>query len=153
MSDRLGTLWRKMAAMRDPVRMTRRRRNRMGHLVRTRSAHKFASMSRGWACIVRRDPCVFCGLGPGERGQTLEHVEPVAAGGGPEWYNLAGACKRCNQAKGDTPLLLFMLGRERERRRRLALEAARSRPPAPLPPTRPLPRHAGFKFADVIRWR
>ena len=35
---------------------------------------------------------------------TIDHVKPVAHGGGNEMENLVPACKRCNSAKGDLTL-------------------------------------------------
>lgn len=69
-----------------------------------------------WRLILFGDPCVYCG---GEV-ETLDHVQPLAHNGGNHWANLTGACRSCNQRKGATPLLLFLMGTTyRQMRRRL----------------------------------
>lgn len=154
MTDRLWTLARKMAAMRPPRRLFTRRRDVQGNPIRARKAHNRSGMGRGWARIVLLDPCVYCGMRPAEgRKNTLEHVVPIASGGGPDWTNLAGACKRCNQAKGDTPLVLFLLGRERYRREVMARRGELARPPVSRPVYPPIPRHSGFKLGEAMRWK
>jgi len=62
-----------------------------------------------WERTLRGDPCAYCG-GPGG---TLDHIEPTAEGGANRMANLTGACDRCNQAKGTTSLLAFLLERTR----------------------------------------
>lgn len=60
--------------------------------------------------VLRRDGdlCSYCGAAcePG-----LDHVEPVARGGGHEPENLVAACQACNSSKCDTPLLLWLAQR------------------------------------------
>lgn len=53
------------------------------------------------------DPCPFCG----ERSETFDHIQPQAEGGSHHWSNIVGACPRCNLAKSDSALLLFLLAR------------------------------------------
>jgi DNA polymerase III alpha subunit len=63
--------------------------------------------SVGYAELVRRDPCSYCG----EPGGTVDHIEPVALGGSNDVENLTGACKNCNSRKRTRPLLVFLLER------------------------------------------
>lgn len=55
--------------------------------------------------ILRRDPCAYCG----GRADAIDHIEPLARGGGNTWENLASACGSCNSKKRDKVLLLFLL--------------------------------------------
>lgn len=68
--------------------------------------------------------CVYCGarVAPGDaRGQapvgvrlaTLDHVEPVSAGGSNAIDNLVTACADCNASKGDDDLGAFLARRNR----------------------------------------
>jgi len=41
------------------------------------------------------DRCLYCGVGGGE----VDHVIPIARGGGHEISNLAPACRGCNRRK------------------------------------------------------
>lgn len=65
--------------------------------------------ARGWQALVRRDVCSFCG----ERAVDADHIDPLSGGGDNRYGNFTGACRRCNRAKRDKPLLLFMLERAR----------------------------------------
>lgn len=57
--------------------------------------------------ILLKDPCSYCGA-PSE---TIDHIEPVSKGGKHEVTNITGACKSCNSAKSDKPLLIFLVQR------------------------------------------
>jgi hypothetical protein len=57
------------------------------------------------AVEMRRDPCAYC---QAARGDTLDHIRARTQGGTND-YNRIGACKRCNDMKGSTPLLLFLV--------------------------------------------
>gem|GEM_PF-5052972 len=64
--------------------------------------------------MLRRDPCAYCG----ERGAagTVDHVDPRSRatrglGTVHGWVNTAGACARCNGAKRDLGLLVFLYRR------------------------------------------
>lgn len=64
-----------------------------------------------WLALARRDPCAYC-ADAGSAG-TVDHVEPrsrAARGlGTPHgWINTVGACVRCNGAKRDLGLLIFL---------------------------------------------
>lgn len=54
--------------------------------------------------ILRSDPCAYCG-GPAG---TIDHIEPVIAGGSNDWDNLTAACNNCNSQKRKSPLLIFL---------------------------------------------
>jgi 5-methylcytosine-specific restriction endonuclease McrA len=45
--------------------------------------------------------CQYCGEKPGQAALTVDHVIPRSRGGEHAWSNLATACKRCNQRKGN----------------------------------------------------
>ena len=67
-----------------------------------------------WMRLLRSDPCAYCHR-PGPAG-TLDHIEPRcrparAPGGAHCWTNYTGACGRCNAAKADRPLLVFLAAR------------------------------------------
>ena len=57
--------------------------------------------------VLQSDPCCYCGA-PSEH---IDHIIPVARGGTGGWGNLTAACRRCNQSKNATPLLLWMADR------------------------------------------
>lgn len=59
-----------------------------------------------WPSVLRRDPCVYCH----DTAPTLDHIVPLARNGSNHWTNLAPACGSCNQAKGHTDLLMFLIG-------------------------------------------
>ena len=64
-----------------------------------------------WQALLRRDPCSYCGA-RGASG-TVDHVDPrsrPARGLGTVhgWINTVGACARCNGAKRDLGLLVFL---------------------------------------------
>jgi hypothetical protein len=63
-----------------------------------------------WADVLRADPCSYCGV----RGKmTLDHVDPRSrtkeSRGKPNVANAAAACYSCNQRKGPTGLLRFLI--------------------------------------------
>jgi hypothetical protein len=64
-----------------------------------------------WSDVVKRDPCAYCG----GRSDTEEHVIPRSKGGSNQATNIVGACRACNAAKKDQPLLQFLIIRRRER--------------------------------------
>lgn len=45
--------------------------------------------------------CQYCGKTFSTRALTIDHVIPRAKGGETSWYNVASACKPCNQKKKD----------------------------------------------------
>lgn len=56
--------------------------------------------------IFKRDgfSCMYCGAHPPEVLLHVDHITPVADGGGNETENLITSCERCNLGKGATPL-------------------------------------------------
>lgn len=54
--------------------------------------------------VLRRDGhrCRYCGAGAGDSGLTVDHVLPVALGGGDGPDNLVAACRDCNSGKTST---------------------------------------------------
>lgn len=56
--------------------------------------------------IFKRDKftCVYCGRTPPAVVLEVDHMNPVAAGGGDEPSNLFTACEDCNAGKSDRPL-------------------------------------------------
>jgi 5-methylcytosine-specific restriction endonuclease McrA len=57
--------------------------------------------------ILLGDPCSYCGA-PAEH---IDHIDPLARGGSPDWDNLTAACASCNTSKQARPLLGFLLDR------------------------------------------
>lgn len=55
--------------------------------------------------ILRRDghTCRYCGAKAPEAALTVDHVIPVALGGGDEPNNLVAACSDCNSGKSSVP--------------------------------------------------
>lgn len=53
--------------------------------------------------------CLYCGL----LATTIDHVIPQARGGSWHITNLVASCQECNQAKGDFPLVEFLIHRAR----------------------------------------
>jgi hypothetical protein len=56
--------------------------------------------------VFKRDGfvCMYCGSHPPEVLLHVDHITPVAEGGGNEMDNLIASCDRCNLGKGATPL-------------------------------------------------
>lgn len=52
-----------------------------------------------------KEACVYCG----EPADTTDHIKPRSKDGTGNWNNQAPACRICNGAKGDMPLLLFLV--------------------------------------------
>ncbi len=64
-----------------------------------------------WLALLRRDPCSYCGAAGGSG--TVDHVDPRSrpargVGSVHGWINTVGACARCNGAKRDLGLLVFL---------------------------------------------
>lgn len=58
-----------------------------------------------------RDPCAYCGR---HGADVLDHIVARARGGENRWTNYTGACNGCNYSKRATPLLSFLLPRNRQ---------------------------------------
>lgn len=56
--------------------------------------------------IFKRDGfrCAYCGCTPIDGVLHVDHIKPVADGGGHEDENLITACDKCNMGKSDVPL-------------------------------------------------
>ena len=67
-----------------------------------------------WQSLLRRDPCSYCGGGAASG--TVDHVDARSRGARGVgtvhgWINTVGACARCNGAKRDLGLLVFLYRR------------------------------------------
>jgi 5-methylcytosine-specific restriction endonuclease McrA len=53
--------------------------------------------------LYKRDghACQYCGLNPGTRNLTIDHVMPRSRGGQTDWLNCVVACVQCNVRKGN----------------------------------------------------
>lgn len=88
----------------------RAHKRRMIHGSRQRRAlrHRLAE-AQNWRCCYCGGECDFLSA-------TIEHVQPLAFGGRDDWFNLAMACKGCNEMRG-RPITDFLQGsRARSRR-------------------------------------
>lgn len=56
--------------------------------------------------VFKRDEfkCSYCGSHPPDVLLEVDHIEPVAGGGGNDPSNLTTACRDCNRGKGASPL-------------------------------------------------
>lgn len=72
---------------------------RLVHYVRL--PHRKVPATR--AAVMLRDAyvCQYCGAMPGRQWLTVDHVAPRSRSGSHDWDNLATACTRCNQRKGN----------------------------------------------------
>jgi hypothetical protein len=59
----------------------------------------------GYLGVLGRDPCAYCG---GEA-THLDHIVPRSDGGSDDWTNRTAACATCNNYKGSTDLLRYLL--------------------------------------------
>lgn len=84
------------------------RRRRAANPERTRAEKRRRRTGRvidaDWLEVLYVDPCSYCG----NAGGTLDHIDPVSAGGTNEVDNLAGACLTCNTRKQAMPMLRFL---------------------------------------------
>ena len=52
--------------------------------------------------VLDRDKtCVYCGAEVAAKTGTIDHIIPIARGGGYGLDNLVASCKTCNESKGD----------------------------------------------------
>lgn len=58
-----------------------------------------------WKAVLLADPCVYCGAKP----DGLDHIVPSSRRGSDAWTNRAPACRECDQIKGNTGLVVFLL--------------------------------------------
>ncbi len=87
-------------------RAARRRDPTKTRLENHRRRHE-APLDPDYARLLLGDPCSYCG-GPCEQ---IDHIVPVAAGGEGGAGNMTAACRSCNSAKRDKPLLTFLSSR------------------------------------------
>lgn len=87
----------------------------------TRRARKRAAPGRGISSAQRREIinaalglCAYCNE---RRPLALDHIEPLVRGGAHDPENIAPACKSCNSAKGDSPLLVWLALRSAQQTR------------------------------------
>lgn len=71
-------------------------------------------MPGGWASVLRRDPCAYCGA----PSTDIDHIVAIARGGAYGSQNLTGACDTCNSSKQARPLLAFLILRQIDFERR-----------------------------------
>ena len=76
--------------------LTRKQRKRLRRTLRRRLT--------GWLQY-RDDPCAYCQ----GTSTTVDHINARTFGGPDAPINRTGACARCNQLKGDTPVPLFIV--------------------------------------------
>ncbi|HWZ61025.1 MAG TPA: HNH endonuclease signature motif containing protein [Gemmatimonadaceae bacterium] len=92
---------------------------RTTHLTSQPTGRGAYTETRAWLLKQHGPICAYCGRKGSARGMTLDHVTPRR---GQIAYdrrdNLVLACKLCNAAKADTPLLAFLLA-DRTRAARL----------------------------------
>lgn len=79
------------------------------------------SHREAWMRVVRGDPCSYCSRVPfpcrfhNGGAATLDHIDaqsgPRRDDGLHAWTNYSGSCGRCNGAKSNKPLLLWLAGR------------------------------------------
>lgn len=74
---------------------------------RMRETRAYDATAKQYVALIVTDPCSYCN-GPGK---TIDHITPVASGGGDNWDNLTSACHSCNARKRTTPLVLFLAKR------------------------------------------
>lgn len=60
-----------------------------------------------WIGAIAKDPCCYCG----KAGGSIDHIVPRSVLKGAHWENKTGACRKCNSAKSDTPLLRYLARR------------------------------------------
>jgi 5-methylcytosine-specific restriction endonuclease McrA len=77
------------------------------HRDRAYRARRTPRIGGVWAPILGSDPCAYCGGPAGE----MDHIRALNDGGRHDIENIIPACRRCNAAKGDMPVLHFLLSR------------------------------------------
>lgn len=111
-----GREWRRDPANADRIRsikaayraLNREQRRRYG---RERWRTMAADVDAGVISVIRADPCAYCGS---RTDITIDHIEPLVAGGEHVPENVTAACRPCNASKRDRPLLAFLLERAAE---------------------------------------
>jgi len=81
----------------------------------SKGRRSYRHLSEKWVAILRKDPCSFCGV---RASITIDHIFPLSkfnelktysTFGPNNWENLTGVCWDCNEFKGTTKLLRFLV--------------------------------------------
>jgi 5-methylcytosine-specific restriction endonuclease McrA len=80
-----------------------------------------AQLHRDWKArhiAAQRGLCHYCAtpFDDAEHQATIDHVEPIARGGGDVFENTVAACRRCNTAKRDLDPREFLAALQMHRR-------------------------------------
>jgi 5-methylcytosine-specific restriction endonuclease McrA len=81
---------------------------------RARQSGTFASRDHAvidfyqFAAMAAFAPCAYCGQDPGTGRREVDHKTPFARGGAHSIDNLAIACRRCNNSKGEMTASEFL---------------------------------------------
>lgn len=85
------------------------------HVAREREKARALRKSAWWRQQVQAGVCHYCGRKVGTEALTLDHVVPVARGGGSTKGNVVPACDACNKEKKClTPAELILAELERD---------------------------------------
>ena len=109
--------WRRDPANADRIRAKKaayraQNRDRQRRYGRERWRALAAEIGPDLIGVIRADPCAYCGA---RDEVTIDHIEPLIAGGEHALENVTAACRQCNASKRTRPLLLFLLKRAEER--------------------------------------
>jgi 5-methylcytosine-specific restriction endonuclease McrA len=91
----------------DPIRIVETRRQAREQAYARRVGRDPISVE--YSAVLRGDPCSYCG----GLADAVDHIVPIANGGGNAWGNLTAACGSCNGQKRTRSLLVFLQGRVR----------------------------------------
>ena len=90
----------------DAIRLQRAKMNAR------RRGLKVDAETNAYIATIINDPCSYCGRN--DLKIEIDHIIPVSAGGGGLYNNLAPACRSCNRAKAQMPLLRYLIRRVKE---------------------------------------
>lgn len=76
-----------------------------------RRTNKLGLLDKTYKQIVSLDPCGLCGHELDHQQIAVDHIEPLRNGGTDGWRNYTALCRKCNAAKGNKTLILFMAER------------------------------------------
>lgn len=97
--NRQKSLEKQRAYRQSPRGMAVRAAHRM-----KRKGTPFTESGVAFAQILLSDPCSYCGA----TSSVVDHIDPVARGGGGDYDNLTASCQACNSHKHAKPLLLYL---------------------------------------------
>ena len=66
---------------------------------------------KSYKAILKNDPCGFCGTEQRHHQIAVDHIDALDHGGKDHWTNYTAACRACNAAKKNTPLLQYLAGK------------------------------------------